>query len=79
MAGIAARVFDMPMDWAIAATEVSYGLPASAGECLLRGEMDRDALEDLTVAMIVGAVLKARNDYLTKNRSLRPEKSDQER
>ena len=79
MAVIAARVFDMPMDWAIAATEVSYGLPASAGEFLLRGEMDRDSLEDLTVSMIVGAILKARNDYLSKNRPLRPEKSDQER
>lgn len=78
MAGLVARIFDMPMDFAIAATEVSYGLPASAGEFLLRDEMDRDALEDLTVSMIVGAVLKARNDYLAKNRPLRPEKIDRE-
>ena len=71
MAGLVARIFDMPMGFENAATEVSYGLPASAGEFLLRGDMDRDALEDLTVSMIVGAVLKARNDYLTKTRPLR--------
>jgi len=70
MANIVAKTFDMPMEFAIAATEVSYGLPASAGEFLLRGEMDRDALEDLTVSMIMGAVLTARNDYLVKRRSI---------
>ena len=66
MAKIVSETFDMPISVAKAATEVSYGIPASAGEYLLRGEMDRDQLEDLTVSMILGSVLKARNDYIAR-------------
>ncbi len=66
MAEIVSKNFGMPIDFSKAVTEVSYGLPASAGAYLLRGDMDRDALEDLTVSMILGAVLKARNDQLTR-------------
>ena len=60
----------MPIELARAATDISYGIPASAGEYLLRREMDRDALEDLTVSMIIGSIVMARNDYLARHRKL---------
>lgn len=72
MAKLVMEHFDMPLDFAKAITEVSYGLPASAGEYLLRGDIDRDELEDLTVAMILGAVLNARNNYLARRKSFNP-------
>ena len=70
LAAMVSEHFDMPIELAKAATEVSFGLPASAGEYLLRGEIDRDELEDLTVSMIIGSVLNARNDYMARRRKL---------
>ncbi len=70
LAPIVARHFDMPDQEARAATEVSFGLPAAAGEYLLRREMDLQALEDLTVSMIIGSIVSARNDYLARGRKL---------
>jgi len=70
LAPIVARHFDMPEQEARAATEVSFGLPASAGEYLLRRELDLQSLEDLTVSMIIGSIVSARNDYLARRRRL---------
>jgi len=66
MGEIVARTFEMPLELAKIATRVSFGIPVSAGEFLLRGEVDRDELEDLTVSMILGSVLKARDDYILR-------------
>ena len=74
MSEIVSKTFDMPLDVAAAATEVSYGIPASAGELLLRGQMNRDELEDLTVSMILGAVFKARNDYIARRNPFESQK-----
>ena len=63
--------FDMPPDLARATTDISFGLPAAAGEYLLRTGMDLQQLEDLTVTMIIGTFTAARNDYLTKKRRLK--------
>ncbi|MEL6956927.1 MAG: helix-turn-helix domain-containing protein [Pseudomonadota bacterium] len=70
LAPLVAQHFDLPELEARAATEVSFGLPAAAGEYLLRREMDLQALEDLTVSMIIGAIVRARNDYLAQRRTL---------
>lgn len=61
----------MPMDVARAATDISFGLPASAGGYLLRSDMDRQAMEDLTVSMIVGTFVGARNDHLTRRKKFK--------
>ena len=66
LAEIVSKNFDMPIDIAKAATDISFGLPAAAGEYLLSGHLDLEQVEDLTVSMIIGAVTAARNDYLTK-------------
>ena len=60
--------FDMPFDLARAATDISFGLPAAAGEYLLRTNMDRQELEDLTVTMIIGSIMAAHSDFLTRKR-----------
>ena len=64
-AELTAKFFSMPTDLARVITEVSFGLPASAGEYLLRSNMDRQQLEDITVSMILGSILGARNDYFS--------------
>lgn len=60
-----AEHFGLPLEIARAATDVSFGLPSAAGEYLLRGKLDRQQLEDLTVSMIIGSFVMARNEYLT--------------
>ena len=68
LGAIVSKQFDIPIELAKAATDISFGLPASAGSYLLRRKMSRQEIEDLTVSMIVGSVLQVRNDYLAKGR-----------
>ncbi len=71
LAGIVTRNFDLPPDIARAATDISFGLPASAGAYLIHHGMDRQALEDLTVTMILGTFTQLTSDYRTKRQPLR--------
>jgi TetR/AcrR family transcriptional regulator, fatty acid biosynthesis regulator len=50
------RFYDLPRPIARAATDISFGLPASAGSYLHRHDLDLATLEDLTVAMILGSL-----------------------
>lgn len=70
LAPIIAHHFDLPEKEARTVTEVSFGIPASAGQYLLRREMDRQSLEDLTVSMIIGSIVSARDNYLAHRRKL---------
>lgn len=64
--------FGIPLETAKALTDISYGLPASAGGYLLRNpQFDSQELEDLTVAMIIGAVNGVRQDYMMSMRKLK--------
>jgi AcrR family transcriptional regulator len=54
MTDLALRFYKLPRPIARAATDISFGLPASAGAYLLRRELDLQTIEDLTVAMILG-------------------------
>ena len=71
-AKLTAELFDMPLEVATAATEISFGLPASAGEYLIRSGAGRQIVEDVTVAMILGSLAGVRNDVLGRNRKVRP-------
>lgn len=71
LADIVVNHFELPVDLARAITDISFGLPASAGEYLLRGEMSREEVEDLTVSMIIGTFVAARNDYQTRRQKLK--------
>lgn len=61
---VTAELFGMPLDIAIAATEISFGLPAAAGDFLVRSGMDRQKVEDITVSMILGSISGLRSDML---------------
>jgi TetR/AcrR family transcriptional regulator, fatty acid biosynthesis regulator len=58
--------FELPRDIARAATDISFGLPASAGAYLLHHKMDRQTLEDLTVTMILGTITAIKADHVAR-------------
>jgi TetR/AcrR family transcriptional regulator, fatty acid biosynthesis regulator len=63
--------FDLPQDVARAATDISFGLPASAGSYLHRHNMDLATLEDLTVTMIIGTFGQLKLDYVARRQLLK--------
>jgi AcrR family transcriptional regulator len=63
--------FDLPRDIARAATDISFGLPASAGSYLHRHSLDLRTLEDLTVTMIIGTFMNLKSDYIARKQPLR--------
>lgn len=67
---IVIQQFDLPPDIARAATDISFGLPASAGAYLHRSTMDLKTLEDLTVTMIIGSVVHLKEDYVVRRQPL---------
>lgn len=71
LAKIVSDHFGLPIDVARAATDISFGLPASAGEYLLRAKMSRAEIEDLTVTMIIGSLAKVQSDFLTRRQPLK--------
>ena len=71
LAEIVARHFDLPLEIARAATDISFGLPATAGAYLLRGDLDLEQLEDLTSTMIIGTFTAIRSDYMVRKRPIR--------
>lgn len=70
LAAIIERHFHLPLEVARAATDISFGLPASAGAYLLRKGMDRQELEDITVSMILGAVMSLKTDFTARRKPL---------
>jgi AcrR family transcriptional regulator len=63
--------FDLPLDIARAATDISFGLPASAGSYLHRHKLDLTTLEDLTVTMIIGTFSQLKLDYVARRQLLK--------
>jgi len=66
LANLMAAHLDIPKEVAHSLTDISFGIPASAGEYLLRSGADLEETEALTVSMILGSLLRARNDYFAK-------------
>jgi TetR/AcrR family transcriptional regulator, fatty acid biosynthesis regulator len=57
------RFYKLPRAIARAATDISFGLPASAGSYLHRHDLDLQTLEDLTVAMVLGTFSDLENRF----------------
>ena len=70
LANIVATHFGLPMQIARAATDISFGLPASAGAYLHRHQIDRQVIEDLTVTMILGTITAVKSEYLSHRQPL---------
>ena len=66
--------FGLPYPIARAATDISFGLPATAGAYLQRGELDLQVLEDITVTMIIGSILQLKSDFIMRQQPLRPDR-----
>lgn len=55
VAKIVSANFELPMDLAVAATDISFGIPATAGHFIETHQHDPNWVEDITVHMIMGA------------------------
>jgi AcrR family transcriptional regulator len=62
--------FGLPPDIARAATDISFGLPASAGAYLLHNGVKRQVIEDLTVTMILGTFTELKREYVARRQPL---------
>lgn len=71
LADIVMRHFDLPAEVARAATDISFGLPASAGAYLLRHGMSHQELEDLTVTMILGSMTALKTEHISRMQPLK--------
>ena len=71
LTGLVMAHFDLPHDIARAATDISFGLPASAGSYLQRHQLDLKMLEDLTVTMIIGTITAVKNEYMARRQTLK--------
>ncbi|MEM7612008.1 MAG: helix-turn-helix domain-containing protein [Pseudomonadota bacterium] len=70
LAEIISDNFGIPMDLAMPATDISFGLPAAAGDYLDRNDIDFKMLEDLTVTMIIGSLVALEENYAVKHKEL---------
>jgi AcrR family transcriptional regulator len=57
--------FGIDMSVAVPAMDISFGLPAAAGHYLIRHDVSRQTIEDITVAMIIGSVEALKQKYDT--------------
>jgi len=71
LADIVAEHFGLPPEIAEAATDISFGLPATAGAYLLQRKLSRDQLEDLTVTMIMGTLNELKREHTARLQPIR--------
>ena len=72
LAVIAKDVFDLPPEIAKAVTDISIGIPSSAGAYLLKRELPLQEVEDITVTMIMGVFTAIKTDFTINKTRLRP-------
>lgn len=63
--------FNLPHKVARAATDISFGIPATAGAYYLHSDMSREEVEDITVTMIIGTFSALRNEHGLRLRKLK--------
>lgn len=63
--------FEIPMELAIPAAAISFGLPVAAGDYLDSEDADRLTIEDLTVTMIIGSIEALQKNYVTTHKPLK--------
>jgi AcrR family transcriptional regulator len=71
IADIVANNFDIPKDAARAASDISFGLPATAGAYYLHSDMSREEIENITVTMILGSLNAVQSDYNMRQQPLK--------
>ncbi len=71
LAQLTQDLFDLPPEIARAATDISFGIPSAAGAYLLNRRLSLEAIEDLTVTMILGTFTAIKSDYTINKTRLR--------
>ena len=71
VAEIISSNFDIPMETAIPATDISFGLPQFAGDYLINHDVDKQFIEDLTVTMIIGSIETLQKNFATRLKPLK--------
>lgn len=66
LAEILCKLFDIPMSLALPTIDISFGLPDAAGRYLDENHADRQTVEDITVAMILGSIMAVKDSYDVK-------------
>jgi len=69
LADIVCDNFGIDMSVALPAMDISFGMPAAAGHYLTRHDVNRQTIEDITVAMMIGSIEALSQKYST---SLKP-------
>ena len=72
LAALAEGLFDLPPEVAKAVTDISIGIPSTAGAYLLKRELPLKQVEDITVTMIMGVFTAVKSDYMINKTPLRP-------
>lgn len=62
--------FDVDMEIALPAVDISFGMPAAAGHYLIKNEVSRQMIEDITVTMIIGSIDALTDNYQTRFKAL---------
>jgi len=70
IAEIVSANFNIPMDLARAASDISFGLPATAGAYYLHNDMSREEVEEITVTMILGSLNAMKTEYNMRQQRL---------
>lgn len=65
LAKIVVDNFDVDMEVALPAVDISFGMPAAAGHYLVKNDVSRQTIEDITVAMIIGSIEALSDRYKT--------------
>jgi len=63
--------FGIDMEIALPAVDISFGMPAAAGHYLIRNDVSRQTVEDITVAMIIGSIEALSKRYTTSFKPLK--------
>ena len=66
VAEIISSNFDLPMEIAIPATDISYGLPQFAGDYLINHDVDKQFIEDLAVTMLIGSIEALQRNFTSR-------------
>jgi len=71
LAEILSDNFQIDIDIARPAVDISYGMPAAAGNFVIHHDVNLQTIEDITVAMILGSLEAVQNKYDSSLRPLR--------
>jgi len=63
IATIVADTFDIDLKIATPVIDISFGLPAAAGNYLIHNHANRQTIEDITVAMMIGSIEAIKQKY----------------